>query len=126
MAATQISWEIFTWVVGGLVSLIIANWVYTWSSDKNIVSTLENDNQLLHSRISSAGLKIDDNRLEAARGDAEIRFEMRKALDQHKLDVAKEYASVVHLKDVENRLIAEIKGLREDIRELTKAMSEKG
>lgn len=56
--------------------------------------------QLLHRRISGQGRRLDDYRLE----------------------VADRYASVDHLKEVEGRLIDEIKGLREDLKELTRAI----
>ena len=56
--------------------------------------------QVLHQRVSNQGQRIDS----------------------FKLDVAEKYASVDHLREVEVRLIDEIKGLREDLKELTRAI----
>lgn len=65
----------------------------------NWVFTFRSD-QLLHRRISGHGRRLDDYRLE----------------------VAERYASVDHLKEVETRLIDEIKGLRDDLKDLTGAI----
>jgi len=67
----------------------------------NWVHTYKAD-QKLHARISGQGRRLDDYRLE----------------------VSEKYASVVHLKEVEDRLIDAIKGLREDIKDLTGALLE--
>ncbi len=56
--------------------------------------------QLLHRRISGHGRRLDD----------------------YKLEVAERYSSVDHLKEVESRLIDEIKWLRKDLKELTSAI----
>jgi len=68
----------------------------------NWVHTYRSD-QSLHARISRQGQRHDDYRLE----------------------VSEKYASVAHLKEVESRLIDELKGLRKDIKDLTGALLEK-
>lgn len=49
--------------------------------------------------------------------------DVAEKLSQYKLDAADKFASVGHLQEVEKRLVDELKGLRQDIKELTTAMN---
>jgi uncharacterized membrane-anchored protein YhcB (DUF1043 family) len=80
-------------VLAWIIGVVLAFIASNW------VFTYRSD-QLLHRRISGHGRRLDD----------------------YKLEVAERYASVDHLKEVEGRLIDEIKGLRKDLKELTNAI----
>jgi len=49
--------------------------------------------------------------------------EVIKDLSDYKLSAERRFASVGHLQEVEKRLAAEMKGLREDVKELTRAVN---
>lgn len=80
-------------VLGWIIGIVLAFITANWAF------TYRSD-QLLHRRISGQGRRLDD----------------------YKLEVAERYASVDHLKEVETRLIDEIKGLRGDLKDLTGAI----
>ncbi|MBF0251090.1 MAG: hypothetical protein HQL35_10720 [Alphaproteobacteria bacterium] len=46
-----------------------------------------------------------------------------QALADYKLYAERQFASVGHLQDVESRLVDEIKGLRADIKDLTRSLN---
>lgn len=98
-----LSWELFSWV-NGIEAACIAGLL--WYIYQVRLSCLK-DVEKLHGRISDHG-----NRLHS-----------------FMLQVGKDYASVDHLKEVEDRLagrhkelVDELKGLRKDVQDLTRAM----
>lgn len=52
------------------------------------------------------------------------KIESSKTLTNYMLTAERQFASVGHLQDVEKRLVDEIKGLRDDIKDLTRAMNQ--
>jgi len=52
------------------------------------------------------------------------KVESSKTLNDYMLAAERQFASVGHLQDVEKRLVDEIKGLRDDIKDLTRAMNQ--
>jgi hypothetical protein len=97
----NVTWEMLGFL-GGLLSLVIGLW-----------ARLE---RRLRGTEREANAKIGEVEREA---HAKIEG-VEKSLADYKLEVAKNYASNAHLKDLEARLLDSIRQLKEDIRELPK------
>jgi hypothetical protein len=107
-----VSWTVFIVIVGGCYTFIAINWYYTYREDeslrKEVLDALKNhvdadkiEHNLLHGRISKQGANLDN----------------------YRVSVAKEFVSKEDLKDAEIRINATLEGVRTDVANLNRSIT---
>ena len=107
-----VTWTQFMWIVGGIAGVGIAQVIAIWKMFQTLRDRIADQSDKL-----SAAMKAEDDKLHSRVSNA------NQKLDDYKLQSAKEFVTMSHLSEVEQRLTSSVGEIKGAIIEMGKSLT---